>query len=292
MIGEASGSRSRARPSISSAISRPGDAVAHQRLVHVEVEQADLGVGDLRDRLAVDAHELEERDEREAGREHRGDVAQQLQVVLGRCARGSAGGIPIAVQMRSISAGSSPVSSAASAERVRRPRPTGTGPRCSRRRAGRSPTPRASCAASSRARAGARRSARGRPRPASSAPSRSGTMPSRDPAPQGRRRDVDPAARRRRGTRRSCGRHYPRRTKKSGGAVCGGSAACGQCGPLPRPAAFVCKQATPCEVGPSLPGLFGRCQGVLLDPGAVNARGRTSTVQTTRCGYSASTIAR
>ena len=68
MIGEASGSSSRARPSISSAISRPGDAVAHQRLVDVEVEEAHLGVGDLRQRLAVDAHELQERDEREAGR--------------------------------------------------------------------------------------------------------------------------------------------------------------------------------------------------------------------------------
>ena len=66
MIGEASGSRSRARPSISSAISRPGDAVADQRLVHVEVEEPDLGVGDLRERLAVDAHELQEGDEREA----------------------------------------------------------------------------------------------------------------------------------------------------------------------------------------------------------------------------------
>ena len=67
MIGEASGSRSRARPSISSAISRSGHAVADQRLVDVEVEQADLGVGDRGQRLAVDAHELEEGDEREAG---------------------------------------------------------------------------------------------------------------------------------------------------------------------------------------------------------------------------------
>ena len=35
-------------------------AVAHQRLVHVDVEQAHLGVGDLGQRLAVDAHELQE----------------------------------------------------------------------------------------------------------------------------------------------------------------------------------------------------------------------------------------
>ena len=59
-----------------------GDAVAHERLVDVEVEQAHLGVGDLRERLPVDAHELQEGDEREAGGEHRGDVAQELQVVL------------------------------------------------------------------------------------------------------------------------------------------------------------------------------------------------------------------
>ena len=46
------------------------------------MEEAHLGVGDLRDRLAVDADELQERDEREAGGQHRRDVAQQLQVVL------------------------------------------------------------------------------------------------------------------------------------------------------------------------------------------------------------------
>jgi hypothetical protein len=47
MIGEASGSSSAASPSI------------------------------------VDAHELQQGDEREAGRQHRGDVPQQLEVVLG-----------------------------------------------------------------------------------------------------------------------------------------------------------------------------------------------------------------
>ena len=65
---------------------QPGDAVAHQRLVDVEVEEPHLGVGDLGQRLAVDAHELQEGDERQAGVEHRGDVAQQLQVVLGDAA--------------------------------------------------------------------------------------------------------------------------------------------------------------------------------------------------------------
>ena len=49
----------------------------------VEVEEAHLGVGHLRERLPVDAHELQQRHEREAGREHHGDVAQQLEVVVG-----------------------------------------------------------------------------------------------------------------------------------------------------------------------------------------------------------------
>ena len=61
----------------------PRDAVAHERLVHVEVEEAHLGVGHLRERLPVDAHELQQRDEREAGAQHGGDVAQQLEVVVG-----------------------------------------------------------------------------------------------------------------------------------------------------------------------------------------------------------------
>ena len=47
------------------------------------MEEADLGVGHLRERLPVDAHELQQRHEREAGRQHRGDVAQQLEVVVG-----------------------------------------------------------------------------------------------------------------------------------------------------------------------------------------------------------------
>ena len=113
IIGEASGSSSRASPSISSAISRPGHAVAHERLVDVEVEQAHLGVGDLRQRLAVDADELQEGDQREARAEHAGDVAQELQVVLGDVLDARVGR-PIAGVMRSISAGSRPVSRAAS----------------------------------------------------------------------------------------------------------------------------------------------------------------------------------
>ena len=59
------------------------DAVAHERLVHVEMKEADLGVGHLRERLPVDAHELQQRDEWEAGAQHGRDVAQQLEVLVG-----------------------------------------------------------------------------------------------------------------------------------------------------------------------------------------------------------------
>ena len=59
------------------------DAVAHQRLVHVEMEEADLGVGDLGERLAVHPDDLQEGDEWEAGRQDGGDVAQELHVLVG-----------------------------------------------------------------------------------------------------------------------------------------------------------------------------------------------------------------
>ena len=58
------------------------DAVAHEGLVDVEVEEANLGIRHLGDRLAIDADELEERDQREAGGQHRGDVAEELEVLL------------------------------------------------------------------------------------------------------------------------------------------------------------------------------------------------------------------
>ena len=82
MIGEASGSSSRGQPFHLLGDLEPGNAVAHQRLVDVEVEQLHLGVGDLRQRLAVHADELQERHEREAGVEYRRHVAQQLEVLL------------------------------------------------------------------------------------------------------------------------------------------------------------------------------------------------------------------
>ena len=52
-----------------------GRAVADHRLVDVEVEELDLGVGDLRERLPVHAHELQERDQRQPGVQHRAEAA-------------------------------------------------------------------------------------------------------------------------------------------------------------------------------------------------------------------------
>ena len=51
--------------------------------MHVEVDQAHLGFGDLRDRLTVHARELQEGDRRQARLEHRRDVAQHFQVLVG-----------------------------------------------------------------------------------------------------------------------------------------------------------------------------------------------------------------
>jgi hypothetical protein len=57
-------------------------ALAHERLVDIEVEQAHLGVGDLGQGLPVDAAQLQERDEREARREDRGHVAERFEVLV------------------------------------------------------------------------------------------------------------------------------------------------------------------------------------------------------------------
>ena len=121
MIGAASGSSSRGEARHLLGDLQARRAVADHRLVDEEVEELDLGVGDLRQRLAVDAHELQEGDEREPGVEHRRHVAQQLQVVLGDALERRRPRSPAALQIRSISAGSSPVSRAASRERVRAP---------------------------------------------------------------------------------------------------------------------------------------------------------------------------
>ena len=64
--GAVCGSSSPAIPSICSAISSDRDALAHHRLVDEEVEEPDLGLGDLPQRLRIDPDQLEQRDQREA----------------------------------------------------------------------------------------------------------------------------------------------------------------------------------------------------------------------------------
>ena len=95
---------------ISSAISSSGTRVADHRLVDVEVEEADLGVGDPADRLDVDAHQLQEGDEREAGGEDAGAVAHRARRPRGLSSRSRPSGVPRMTRIRSISSGSSPVS--------------------------------------------------------------------------------------------------------------------------------------------------------------------------------------
>ena len=126
------------------------DALVDQRLVDVEVEELDLGVRDPRQRLPVDAHELEEGDEREAGVQRRGDVAQQLEVVLGDLAEGrhrEADGAPDALDQRRLEAGRPPPPPRA----CRSSSAAGTAPPRSRRPAGPSATPRGSRSSSGRA---------------------------------------------------------------------------------------------------------------------------------------------
>ena len=59
------------------------DPVVDQRLVDVEMEQPDLGLGDLADRLRVDPYELEQGDEREAGAEDARHLLDRLDVLVG-----------------------------------------------------------------------------------------------------------------------------------------------------------------------------------------------------------------
>jgi len=68
------------------------------------VKQAHLGVGDLRQRLALDAHELQEGDERKPGREHGRGVAQHLDP-LSVMRSTAVAGRPSVVRTRSMSAG-------------------------------------------------------------------------------------------------------------------------------------------------------------------------------------------
>ena len=58
------------------------DALADQRLVHVEMEEAHLRLRDLADGLGVHPDELQHRDEREAGAEHPADPLHRFDVLL------------------------------------------------------------------------------------------------------------------------------------------------------------------------------------------------------------------
>jgi len=85
-----------------------GHPLAHQGLVHVDVEQADLGVSDLREGLPVDPRELEEGDQREARPEHRRDVLKRLHVFVAQRLQGGrrqAAGGPEALDQRGLEAG-------------------------------------------------------------------------------------------------------------------------------------------------------------------------------------------
>ena len=106
--GEVSGSRSRASPSISSAICERVDALADQRLVDVEVEEAHLRLGDLADRLRVDPDQLQQRDEREAGPEHVARSAPSRPTSCSLSVPSIAVGVPSSAIIRSISASSRP----------------------------------------------------------------------------------------------------------------------------------------------------------------------------------------
>ena len=80
--GDVSGSSSRGEPLHLLGHLERVDPLADQRLVDVEVEEADLGLGDLADRLGVDADELQQRDEREAGLEDLRHLLDRLDVLL------------------------------------------------------------------------------------------------------------------------------------------------------------------------------------------------------------------
>ena len=212
--------------------------------------------------------------------EHGRHVAQQLQVVLGDAllerGRGEAGRRPDAADQRRARA-----RSRAPPPRGRRSRPaSGRGPPCSRTRAGRCAPRRAPRRASARARAGGRRSAPGRPPPASSARRAAGRSP-RASSGAGCR-----------ATRRAGGRprsvdgsgHRPVRIKRRNQWF---RRCRGQCGPLPRPAAFVKGDALrDASSDFPLPGLLPwfRCRKVYRRPGPVSTRAHESDKSVGRDG--------
>ena len=85
-----------------------GHALADQGLMHVDVEEAHLGVGDLSQRLSVHAAELQEGHEREARRQHRGRVLQGLNILFAEvleALRGKAEAGPVALDQGGLQSG-------------------------------------------------------------------------------------------------------------------------------------------------------------------------------------------
>ena len=82
MSGEAIGKEIARQPLHLLGHLQAGHALAHERLVNVEMKEAHLGVGDLGERLAVDPAQLQEGDERKARAQDRGGVAQRLEIVV------------------------------------------------------------------------------------------------------------------------------------------------------------------------------------------------------------------
>ena len=133
MSGVAIGSMSAARPLDLLGHLERGHAVRDQRLVDVEVEEADLGVGDPAQTLRVDANQLEEGDEREARLE--GPAQCRIASTSSRSAALAAGRRPEEGHQALDQLCLEPGSPAASSRDHVRSGP-GTGPRRSRTRAG------------------------------------------------------------------------------------------------------------------------------------------------------------
>ncbi len=179
--------RGRSAPRPSPARARRRGSSARGR----EVEKPDLRVGDLGERLAVHAHDLQEGDERQPGVQDAPN-ARSSSMSSSLSASSDAAGNPAAVQMRRISSASMPVSSAAASSVRGAPRPgRRTGPPGTRRRAC-PPSPRRGRApANARAHA-ARRSRPARAPPASMRRPATGRSPP-PPSGAGWRVDVERA---------------------------------------------------------------------------------------------------
>ena len=102
------------------------DPLADQRLVDVEVEQPHLGLGDLADRLRVDADQLQQRRRAGSRRRARRPCCSIASTSCSLSVPSSAVGVPSSVITRSISSSSRPVRAAASARSIGRSRRPGS----------------------------------------------------------------------------------------------------------------------------------------------------------------------